>query len=55
VAAGLGGSLDVWAGRTRRAPRLLQHCGMEWAWRILGQPQRLRSLPALLRFVLFAR
>lgn len=48
VAAGLGGSLDVWAGRVRRAPRPLRAVGLEWAWRMLCQPERLRHLPSLL-------
>ena len=51
VAVGLGGSLDVWAGRVRRAPQLLQRCGMEWAWRMAVQPHRLKQLPKMLHFV----
>lgn len=50
VAAGLGGSLDVWAGRVRRAPLLWQKAGLEWAWRMLAEPHRLANLPALVRF-----
>ena len=50
VAAGLGGSLDVWSGRTRRAPERWQTMGMEWAWRMLHEPRRLRQLPELWRF-----
>ena len=52
VIAGLGGSLDVWAGRVRRAPRVMQRMGVEWAWRMLRQPRRLKSLPLLVRFAL---
>lgn len=51
VAAGLGGSLDVWAGKVRRAPRLVQAVGAEWLWRMLAEPRRWRQLPQLLRFV----
>ena len=47
VAAGLGGSFDVWAGDVRRAPRAIRALGMEWAWRMLFQPHRLRHLPAV--------
>lgn len=50
IAAGLGGSLDVWAGRVRRAPGLVRAANMEWAWRMMTQPRRLRNLPALVRF-----
>lgn len=49
VAAGLGGSLDVWAGDVARAPALLSRIGLEWAWRMAREPRRLSNLPALLR------
>ncbi len=49
VVAGLGGSLDVWAGKLRRAPAFLSRMGLEWAWRMLCEPRRLRNLPALVR------
>ena len=50
IAAGLGGSLDVWAGRVRRAPGLVRAANMEWAWRMMLEPRRLQHLPALIRF-----
>ena len=54
VAAGLGGSLDVWSGDTKRAPKSLQKCGLEWAWRMMLEPRRLKNLPALMKFFLFS-
>jgi len=51
VIAGLGGSLDVWSGNLRRAPVPLSRLGLEWAWRMLRQPRRLKGLPAIVRFV----
>lgn len=53
VIAGLGGSLDVWSGRLHRAPRIVSRCGMEWAWRMLRQPRRLKGLPAIVRCAFF--
>lgn len=50
LVACLGGSLDVWAEKVRRAPALLSKCGLEWAWRMLHEPKRLKNLPALVRF-----
>lgn len=50
VVAGLGGSLDVWAGEVGRAPAFVSRLGLEWAWRMAREPKRLRHLPALLRF-----
>lgn len=37
----LGASLDFAAGRVRRAPRLVQKIGMEWAFRLSLEPKRL--------------
>lgn len=37
---GLGGSLDVWAGKVRRAPRVFRSLKLEWLWRCLNQPKR---------------
>ncbi len=41
VLHGVGGSFDVLAGVTKRAPRAWQSCGMEWAYRLLQEPRRL--------------
>ncbi len=38
---GVGGSFDVLAGQTRRAPLSWQRAGMEWAYRLLQEPRRL--------------
>lgn len=51
VMMGVGGVLDVWAGRKRRAPRWVQALGLEWAYRVLQEPARVRRLAALPRFV----
>jgi len=47
VGIGVGGALDVLAGRVRRAPDLLQAAGFEWAWRLARQPSRLRRQAVL--------
>jgi N-acetylglucosaminyldiphosphoundecaprenol N-acetyl-beta-D-mannosaminyltransferase len=41
VLHGVGGSFDVMAGKTRRAPQLWQRTGMEWAYRLLQEPRRM--------------
>lgn len=38
---GVGGSFDVVAGVTRRAPKLLQKIGLEWLFRLLQEPRRM--------------
>lgn len=38
---GVGGSFDVIAGRTSRAPRWAQRAGLEWAYRLAQEPRRM--------------
>ena len=38
---GVGGSIDIVAGVTRRAPRILQRLGLEWLFRLLQEPRRM--------------
>lgn len=41
VCVGVGGSFDVVAGQTKRAPKLMQKMGMEWAFRLAMEPKRM--------------
>lgn len=41
VMIGVGGSLDIAAGRLRRAPSVVRRMGLEWAFRMLQEPRRL--------------
>jgi N-acetylglucosaminyldiphosphoundecaprenol N-acetyl-beta-D-mannosaminyltransferase len=52
-ALGVGGTLDIVAGRTRRAPRWMQRYGLEWAFRVAQEPRRLarRFLVGNARFI----
>jgi N-acetylglucosaminyldiphosphoundecaprenol N-acetyl-beta-D-mannosaminyltransferase len=38
---GVGGSLDVVAGKVRRAPRIMQSLGLEWLYRVYQEPRRM--------------
>jgi N-acetylglucosaminyldiphosphoundecaprenol N-acetyl-beta-D-mannosaminyltransferase len=53
VLHGVGGSFDVLAGLTRRAPVSWQRHGLEWAYRLVQEPRRLwrRYLSTNTRFV----
>lgn len=51
VAMGIGGSLDVFSGRVRRAPGWMQRLHLEWLYRLLAQPSRIWRQASLLRFV----
>lgn len=41
VVHGVGGSFDILAGVTKRAPEVWQRWGMEWLYRALQEPRRL--------------
>lgn len=47
----VGGSFDVLAGKTRRAPLWMQKAYLEWLFRLLKEPSRLSRMVALPRFV----
>ncbi len=49
--AGLGGSLDVFAGTAKRAPVFFQKLGMEWFYRLLREPWRFKRMIKLPRFL----
>jgi len=38
---GVGGSFDIIAGVTKRAPQWMQRCGLEWFYRIMEEPRRM--------------
>ena len=41
VCHGVGGSFDVLAGKTERAPEAWQRFGVEWLYRLLQEPRRM--------------
>jgi N-acetylglucosaminyldiphosphoundecaprenol N-acetyl-beta-D-mannosaminyltransferase len=51
---GVGGSFDVLAGVTKRAPERWQRMGLEWAYRTLQEPRRMwkRYLTTNTRFMI---
>ncbi len=53
---GVGGSFDVLAGFTKRAPERWQRLGLEWAYRLVQEPRRMwrRYLDTNTRFVALA-
>ncbi|WP_127959509.1 lipopolysaccharide N-acetylmannosaminouronosyltransferase [Serratia microhaemolytica] len=48
---GVGGTYDVFTGRVKRAPKVWQNLGLEWLYRLLSQPSRLRRQLKLLKFL----
>lgn len=51
---GVGGALDVFAGRVRRAPEHVRRLHLEWLWRAVRQPRRFLRFPAIFRFLYYA-
>lgn len=49
--AGLGGSLDVLAGRVKRAPAGWIRLNLEWLYRLIQEPGRIKRQICLPRFV----
>ena len=41
---GIGGALDFYAGKAKRAPKILRCLGLEWFWRALLEPKRIRRI-----------
>lgn len=46
----LGGALDVWSGNIKRAPSFFIKLHLEWLWRMLCEPNRMKELPKMLKF-----
>lgn len=51
VCMGVGGTFDVLAGKVDRAPKWMQEHRLEWLYRLLKQPTRVKRMMALPRFV----
>jgi N-acetylglucosaminyldiphosphoundecaprenol N-acetyl-beta-D-mannosaminyltransferase len=53
VFVGEGGTFDYesFGGTRRKAPAAVQHIGLEWLWRLIGEPKRFRRQLAIPRFI----
>ena len=49
--AGLGGSLDSFAGTVKRAPRWMIKCSLEWLYRLIKEPKRFKRMLRLPKFL----
>ncbi|MDG0811792.1 WecB/TagA/CpsF family glycosyltransferase [Cohnella rhizosphaerae] len=52
VMMGVGGSFDVLAGKTKRAPAVFIKLRLEWFYRLLREPTRIRRMMVLPRFAI---
>lgn len=58
IAAGQGGTFDYEAGKIKRAPKIVQKMCIEWLWRLILQPTRIKRmivLPIYLFKIMFTK
>lgn len=51
VMIGVGGTLDLFAGLTHRAPQGWQRLGLEWLYRLLHDPRRIKEAVLIPQFI----
>ncbi|OGZ34934.1 MAG: hypothetical protein A3A94_02890 [Candidatus Portnoybacteria bacterium RIFCSPLOWO2_01_FULL_43_11] len=44
LAMGVGGAFDFIAGQIPRAPKILRIIGLEWLWRLIQEPRRVKRI-----------
>jgi len=52
VSMGVGGTIDVLAGKVKRAPKWIQSVGIEWLYRLIKEPTRLKRQKVLPFYVM---
>lgn len=52
IVMGVGGSFDFISGKVGRAPKTVRNFGLEWLFRLVRQPWRLKRQLALVGFIL---
>lgn len=44
IAMGVGGAFDFFAGERKRAPKWMQYLGLEWLFRLIQEPSRIKRI-----------
>jgi len=52
LCCGFGGTLDIFAGTAKRAPKIFIKLGLEWFYRLIKEPYRIIRMLALPRFLI---
>lgn len=52
IAIGIGGSVDIWAGTSKRAPKIFRVLGLEWFYRLIKEPWRFKRMLILPKFMI---
>lgn len=53
LAMGVGGSFEILAGTSKRAPRWMCRFGLEWLYRLVKEPWRIKRMMVLPQFVVW--
>ncbi|AOR23959.1 WecB/TagA/CpsF family glycosyltransferase [Clostridium taeniosporum] len=48
---GVGGSFDIFSGMSKRAPRWMISLGLEWLYRVIKEPWRIKRLTSIPKFL----
>lgn len=51
LCCGFGGSLDIFAGTAKRAPKIFIKLGLEWLYRLINEPSRFFRMLSLPKFL----
>lgn len=49
---GVGGSFDIWAGEAKRAPKVWLKLNLEWLYRLVTNPTRIKRMVQLPKFLI---
>ncbi len=52
VCIGLGGSIDIFAGKVTLTPEFIRRAGFEWLHRLIREPKRIKRMMDLPRFMM---
>ena len=47
----VGGSLDVISGMTKRAPKIICKMHLEWLYRMIKEPKRIKQNTGLIKYI----
>ncbi len=53
LAIGNGGTMDILSGNAKRAPEIYQKLGLEWFYRLVKEPSRIKRQVLLPKFILY--
>ena len=48
----IGGSLDVYSGNLKRAPKIMQKLKLEWLYRMIQEPKRFKQIFTMIGFII---